>query len=302
MEPRANSPASEEKTPLAWLETPQGDWIEIHADCPIGRMSDNTIVLRDDTVSRYHALIQHREPDEYWLVDLGSSNGTYHNQRRIRAPVPLHDRDQVHVGGHRLVFHQIIGSAGDAVSSTTVLDVKWVETWLLVADIEGSSRLQQTLPLVEARRVIHAWMSKARGIVEKNNGVVNQFLGDGVFAYWLGEGEVHRDVARALADFEASRKAQELSFRLAVHHGKVMTGGTVLGEENLHGPDVHFVFRMEQLAKKLSQSCLLSDAAAGKLGGAVRTVPEGQHQLPGFGAASLFHVLARDAGAEPERG
>lgn len=293
---------SDEKTPLAWLERPDGDWVQLQGDCPIGRMPDNKIVVLDDKVSRYHALIQHREHDEYWLVDLGSSNGTYHNQRRIRAPILLRDRDQVQVGEHRLVFHQVVAAVDEGELETTLLDVKSVQTWLLIADIEGSSRLQQTLPVAEARKAIHEWMSGARAIVEKNNGAVNQFLGDGVFAYWLDRGDAHLEVARALADFAAARKSDELSFRLAVHFGSVITGGTVLGEENLHGPDVHFAFRMEQLAKKLKESCLLSEAAVDRLRGAVRAVPAGRHVVPGFTAESLFYSYAGEAGATPEQG
>jgi pSer/pThr/pTyr-binding forkhead associated (FHA) protein len=138
---------SDPKTPLAWLETSDGNRVPIQTDCPIGRMPDNNTVFQVEKVSRYHALIQHREHDEYFLVDLGSSNGTYHNQRRIRTPVLLHDGDQVHVGDHRLVFRQEVGSAEEERPDKTLLDVRWVTTWLLVADIEGSSRLQQTLPL-----------------------------------------------------------------------------------------------------------------------------------------------------------
>jgi len=206
---------SNEQTPLAWLERPDGDWVQPEGDCPIGRMPDNKVVLLDDKVSRYHALIQHREHDEYWLIDLGSSNGTYHNQRRIRAPMLLRDRDQVQVGEHGLVFHQVVAVAEEGKLESTLLDVKSVHTWLLIADIEGSSRLQQTLPVAEARKTIHAWMSWTRSIVEKNRGVVNQFLGDGVFAYWLGQGSVHAEVARALADLAAARRSS------------VITGGTV---------------------------------------------------------------------------
>jgi DNA-binding NtrC family response regulator len=49
----------------------------------IGAMEDNDIVLRDETVSRYHAKIV-QEDSGYVLVDLRSTNGTFINKVRIR--------------------------------------------------------------------------------------------------------------------------------------------------------------------------------------------------------------------------
>lgn len=47
-----------------------------------GRSPRCGMVLADDTVSRYHAMLRRRE-DRWYLVDLGSSNGTWVNGRRI---------------------------------------------------------------------------------------------------------------------------------------------------------------------------------------------------------------------------
>ena len=46
-------------------------------------MEDNDVVLRDDTVSRYHCKIV-QEDSGYVLVDLRSTNGTFVNKVRIR--------------------------------------------------------------------------------------------------------------------------------------------------------------------------------------------------------------------------
>jgi len=280
---------SNPNTFLAWLEQSDGTRVQLLVDCPIGRLPENKIVFADEKVSRHHALIQHREYNEYWLVDVGSSNGTFLNHRRIRAPALLHNGDIIHIGDHALSFHQVIGLENDARSVNTLFEVKSIYAWLLVADVEGSSRLQESCPLDEARQVIHDWMCKARQVVESRGGVVNQFLGDGVFAYWLDEGESSTDISHVLGDFQILRRQGELRFRLTLHYGYVMTGGSVLGEENLYGPDVNFVFRMEQLAKQLKEFCLISETAARNLRGVVEAPPLGCYALPAFRGETLFH-------------
>src|SRR4051812_47287201 len=49
----------------------------------IGAMEDNDLVLRDDTVSRYHCKVV-QEDTGYVLVDLRSTNGTFVNKVRVR--------------------------------------------------------------------------------------------------------------------------------------------------------------------------------------------------------------------------
>jgi transcriptional regulator with GAF, ATPase, and Fis domain len=49
----------------------------------IGAMDDNDVVIRDDTVSRYHCRIV-QEDTGYVLYDLSSTNGTFVNKVRIR--------------------------------------------------------------------------------------------------------------------------------------------------------------------------------------------------------------------------
>ena len=65
----------------------------------IGRASDNKIALADDSnVSRYHAEIENRE-GEFWLVELGSSNGTTVNDKPLETEILLQDGDSILLGG-----------------------------------------------------------------------------------------------------------------------------------------------------------------------------------------------------------
>jgi hypothetical protein len=63
----------------------------------IGRGSGNDIVLQDSQSSRHHAEIS-RQGDQFFIRDLGSTNGTFVNGQRITAPHPLNPGDQVRIG------------------------------------------------------------------------------------------------------------------------------------------------------------------------------------------------------------
>lgn len=62
----------------------------------IGRGSDNTMVLDNDSVSRKHAVI--RPLGDNWIIeDLDSTNGTYVNDNSVRSHV-LRKGDQIKIG------------------------------------------------------------------------------------------------------------------------------------------------------------------------------------------------------------
>ena len=70
----------------------------------LGRSTSATVRLADREVSRKHSQID-VEGADYVLRDLGSSNGTYVNGKRIFGPTVLKENDEVVVGTSRMVFH-----------------------------------------------------------------------------------------------------------------------------------------------------------------------------------------------------
>jgi adenylate cyclase len=69
----------------------------------IGRSTGATIQVADREVSRRHTAVD-QENGAFVLKDLGSSNGTFLNGRRLYVPTVLSDGDEVMVGNTRLVF------------------------------------------------------------------------------------------------------------------------------------------------------------------------------------------------------
>ena len=65
----------------------------------IGREADLSLA-DDQAASRQHARIT-RVDGDYWVEDLGSTNGTWVNRHRIRRTVELHRGDIIEIGEHR---------------------------------------------------------------------------------------------------------------------------------------------------------------------------------------------------------
>lgn len=69
----------------------------------IGREADCDLRLDDPGVSRHHAAVE-PTPEGARVTDLGSSNGTYLNRRRIEALVEAREGDEIVVGHTHLVL------------------------------------------------------------------------------------------------------------------------------------------------------------------------------------------------------
>lgn len=71
--------------------------------CTLGRATDNHIVLSDACVSLYHARVELRD-GRWWLLDLGSRNGTQLNGAPLSKPTPLVNGDLIRIGQVQLRF------------------------------------------------------------------------------------------------------------------------------------------------------------------------------------------------------
>jgi hypothetical protein len=58
------------------------------AQITIGRAEDSTLVITDDYASAHHARLEPRA-GQWFVVDLGSTNGTYLDRAKVTAPTPV---------------------------------------------------------------------------------------------------------------------------------------------------------------------------------------------------------------------
>ena len=271
--------------PEAWLEH-AGEQHRLEGNCSIGRAALNTLVLDSPKASRLHSIIHLEDSGAFWLIDLGSSNGTFLNKRRIHEPVRLHDQDEINIGGKAFVFHHPRGKPSaqiKGVPMATLQEVENVNCWLLVADIKNFTSLSRSMVSGELANLVSSWLGACKEIIEHYQGTVNKYLGDGILAYWRDESNASGDVVSAISALKETQQSGGPPFRFVVHFGNVAIGGVPsTREETLMGSEVNLVFRLEKLLSSLGESCGMSEPAHVKLGETIACRPLGEYELKGF--------------------
>lgn len=283
----------------AWLEAADGHPVPVRATCVLGRAAECDVVISDPRISRHHSMIQRQGEAEYWLVDMGSSNGTYLDGHRLVQATRLHDGSRIGLGNAEFRFRLARPDTdraeatrmGETTIEGTLYDVRPVRCWLLVADIVGSTRLVSELPPGELPVLTGRWVKACRKRIEAGGGRINQFMGDGFFAYWLDEPGKEKDIAECVGALRQLQSSGAPDFRFVLHLAPVVFGGVAIGEEErISGSEVHFVFRMEKLAGRLDTRCVFSAPAAERLGGLMPLRELGTHPLQGFESGFIFHA------------
>ncbi|CAG1769835.1 partial Transcriptional regulatory protein EmbR, partial [uncultured bacterium] len=77
------------------------------ATASIGRLETNDISIKEQHVSRQHAVINYRD-GIFMITDLGSANGVFVNGERITEPFPLAHGDEIRLYVPALHFNAIV--------------------------------------------------------------------------------------------------------------------------------------------------------------------------------------------------
>jgi len=278
-----------------WLEAADGTCHAIKGSCSLGRAAASTIVLESPKVSRRHALIHLQNIGELWLIDFGSSNGTFLNKRRIHHPIRLNDGDQITIGDQVFKVRDPVAISEEYktdVMQRTLREIETVQCWLLVADIRGFTPLSRQLQSQDLDVLVGAWILSCKEIIENQHGIINKYLGDGFFTYWREADTSPEEVVAVISALKELQRKEGPAFRLVVHHGAVDIGGVAsMGEESLMGGELNLVFRLEKLAGSLGEPCCVSEKALTKLHELVRPRSLGEFELKGFEEKCAFFAL-----------
>jgi adenylate cyclase len=271
--------------PQAWLETIKGDRIPLSGACSIGRDGQNALMVTGEKVSRRHALIHAQNENELWLVDLGSRNGTFCNNRPIKQPTRLRDGDTIGIGSVQFTLRMerspgVLTPAASTLGETIVTK-RTSDVWLLVTDVENFTVMSQSLPAEELTRKLGAWLRECSDLVERTGGCVDKYVGDGFLAYWEDKPGA-APFAATLEKITALQSAASLPFRWILHRANLQLGVSRFGSDSLIGKEINFTYRMEKIAGGLKLPRMLSAPAREALGDAVLAHSVGAQPIKGF--------------------
>lgn len=242
----------------------------------VGRDKNSDIILGDLMVSRNHAMIRRIGMEDYYLIDGGSANGSYVNRQRVTMPRLLKHGDRIVIGGVEFLFEQDRNEAveSDTISmqETIVHDTPQIKMiTILVADIRGFTSLSEQIPIRTLTRLMNTWFNRVSDVVAQENGIIDKFIGDCVFARWEADDDEIETVIRALTAAEAISKVtvelnknySELGESLNIGVG-INTGAASVGcgmDNTALGDAVNVAFRLESATKMLGRDIVLSETA-----------------------------------------
>lgn len=117
----------------------------------LGRAPDNDLVIQHPQASRYHAVLE-RTGASYRLTDLGSTNGSIVNGKRITAPCLIRDGDSVQIATARFVLRNGQLEQFDDQGNITVDALHLVKTvgkgQRILSDISLSIRPREFVAIV----------------------------------------------------------------------------------------------------------------------------------------------------------
>jgi class 3 adenylate cyclase len=284
----------------AWLESETAERIPVHGNCTFGRVPGNTVVLETPKMSRRHAMI-HEQEGEFWIVDLGSTNGIRVQGERVTHPVRLQAGDEIQLPGASFTFRQVTEAAEPPESRlappisfhrATIADIQLKKCWILLADIQGFTKMSQQLPAEELAPLVGQWMARCQEILERQKGVLAKFLGDGFLGHWEDRAGTAALIAAACREFQALQKIAALPFRLIVHQGVISFGGhSPDASQTMMGPELNFAFRLEKVAARMELLWIFSEAAASQLGSHLPLVSCGPQKVPDFAPERVCFTL-----------
>lgn len=245
----------------------------------IGRSKTNDIPVVDPKVSRSHALVRRLGDGNYYLMDMGSANGTSLNSKRVLVPTALTDGDKLTIGAHEFIYryeadddlddpdgaehtHPTMVTMGGAIHQITVL----------VTDVRGYTSMSEKLPVDILARVMSSWFRVASEIVARNDGVVDKFIGDAIMVRWTDEPKDSiSTVLSALKTAVEFNKELDginaqfpdlpapLKIGIGINSGQAVLGnvGGSSRDYTALGDSVNLAFRFESASKELGKDVVI---------------------------------------------
>lgn len=228
-------------------------------------------------------MLQRMETGEFYLIDLGSRNGSFVNGRRVSVPVTLQNGDRLTFGQTELEFYAPdmvhlpeapVNSDSQEFTATATLHVRRLIS-VLVVDIRNFTVMTQQLDEKLLSEVIGTWFRCAGDIIREYGSWIDKYIGDAVMAVWIhgAQGVDHDEmirIARALSTLHKMtsqlHERYPLPFPLRIgaglNTGYAMVGNTGTGDRPDYtalGDTVNAAFRLESSTKQIGMDIALGE-------------------------------------------
>lgn len=251
--------------------------VTCHAVVTIGRDKNSDIKINDREVSRHHAMIRRLGDGDYYLIDSGSVNGSYVNNKRITTPTLLKNAEIISIGPATITFIQdkarLTEHARQEDIETTLLNhnINISQITILVADIRGFTTLSEEIPISTLTKIMSEWFRHVSNLVAEYEGVIDKFIGDCVYARWEASVDTPNTVINALTTAIAINKVSStlnqtypdlprpLKIGVGINTGQASVG---IGADNTAiGDAVNLAFRLESASKELKKDIVLNQSS-----------------------------------------
>lgn len=221
-------------------------------------------------------MLQRIETGEFYLIDMGSRNGSFVNGRRVSVPVTLQNGDRLTFGQTDLDFYApeidlVVDPSSGSLDSqeftaTATLHVRRLIS-VLVVDIRNFTGMTRQIDESTLSEVIGTWFRCAGDIIREYGSWVDKYIGDAVMAVWIhGAQEVSPEemirITQALSALQKMtsqlHERYPLPFQLRIgaglNTGYAMVGNTGTGDRPDYtalGDTVNAAFRLESSTKQI---------------------------------------------------
>ena len=195
--------------------------------------------------------------------------------------------------------------AGQRESTKTTADAERRQLTVMFCDLVGSTELSQQLDPEDLREVNRAYQDACKAAIERYDGYVARYMGDGVLAYF-GYPQAHEDdteraihaglgVVASIAGLSNDTQSMELGVRVGIATGPVVVGDLVgegASQENaVVGETPNLAARLQGLAAE--NTIVISPGTYDLAGERFEYKDLGQHELKGIAeTVQAWQVIA----------